>query len=190
MIGAMLPAGIRRLITRLIAAFLIVGLLATFSYAVGLHNLVRMKAPAVGAWWNGHEFYFMEGAATALGLLVALRVGAGLAASADFIRYLAVITLLFEAALLAPLTYLCARVARIGADGGAIVAPNRIAGLAGFATGKLLDKLLMVGAYFLKTTVFGFLLGLAIFGVVLIGIIVSTGRGEAAISTPSAADRP
>lgn len=115
----------RNLIGRLIQLCLIVGMLAMFSYASGLHNVVRMKAPAAGAWWNAHEFYLMEGAATALGLLVALRVGMRLAVEAQGMRKLATITLALEAALLMPLTYLCARVARIGADGGALVAPDR-----------------------------------------------------------------
>ena len=186
----MLPAGIRHLVARLIQACFIVGLLAMFSYAAGLHNVLRMKSPAAGAWWNAHEFYFMEGAATALGLLVALRVGMRLAAEADSIRYLAIAALALDAALLMPLTYLCADIARIGADDGAIVAPNRMAGFAGFATGKLLDKLLMAGDYVLKTAAFGFLLGLALFGALLVIAIVSAERGGAAISTPSEANRP
>jgi hypothetical protein len=128
----------RRLIGRLTQLCCIVGLLAMFSYAVGLHSVVRMKAPAAGAWWNAHEFYFMEGAATALGLLVALRVGVRFAAVAASIRYLAPVALALEAALLLPLTRLCARVARFGADGGAIVAPNRMAAYAGFESGKKL----------------------------------------------------
>jgi hypothetical protein len=171
----------RHLIGRLIQACLIVGLLAMFSYAVGLHNVVRMKAPAAGAWWNAHEFYFMEGAATGFGLLVALRVGVRFAAEAASMRYLATITLALEAALLIPLTHLCARVARIGADGGAIVAPNRMAAFAGFETAKLLDKLLIAALYFLKTVAFGFLIGLALFGAVLVGVIVNSRSGGASI---------
>ena len=180
----MLPAGIRHLVARMIQACFIVGLLAMFSYAAGLHNVLRMKSPAAGAWWNAHEFYFMEGAATALGLLVALRVGMRLAEGTDSIRYLAIAALALDAALLMPLTFLCADIARIGADGGAIVAPNRMAGFAGFATGKLLDKLLMAGDYVLKTAAFGFLLGLALFGALLVIAIVGAERGGAAISTP------
>jgi len=175
----MLPAGMRQLIARLIQACFIVGLLALFSYAVGLHNVIRMKAPSAGAWWNAHEFYFMEGAATALGLLVALRVGVRLAAEADRLRYLAIVALALEAALLTPLTYLCARLARIGADGGAIFAPSRMAAFAGFETARLLAKLLMAAVYFLKTAAFGFLLGLALFGAVLVGAIVSARSGGA-----------
>ena len=162
----------RHLVARLIQLCVVVGLLATFSYASRLHNLVRMRAPAAGAWWNAHEFYLMEGAATALGLLVALRVGVRFAAEAASLRYLAPITLVFEAALLMPLTRLCARIARIGAGGGAIVAPNWIAAYAGFESGKMLDKLLIVALYFLKTMGFGFLLGLALFGAVLVGAII------------------
>ena len=75
-----------------------------FSYAAGLHNMVRMKAPAAGAWWNAHEFYFMEGAATAFGLLVALLIGLRLVAGTERLRRLAAIMLASEAALLIPLT--------------------------------------------------------------------------------------
>jgi hypothetical protein len=180
---AIQPAGMRHLMARLIQASFILGLPATFSYAAGLHNVVRMKAPAAGAWWNAHEFYFMEGAATAFGLLVALRVGVRLTAGADSPRYLAAVALALEAALLTPLTYLCARVARIGADGGAIVAPNRIAAFAGFESGKLLDKLLIAALYFLKTVAFSFLIGLALFGAVLVGAIVSAHSGGESIET-------
>lgn len=169
-------------------ASLIVGLLAMFSYAAGLHNVVRMKTPVAGAWWNAHEFYFMEGAATAFGLLVALRVGLRFAAEAARLRYLAIVALSLETALLMPLTGLCARVARIGADGGAIVAPNWIAAYAGFETGKLLDKLLMAAVYFLKTVAFGFLLGLALFGVVLVGVIVSAQSTGASVDSRDTGD--
>jgi hypothetical protein len=171
----------RRLIGRLTQLCCIVGLLAMFSYAVGLHSVVRMKAPAAGAWWNAHEFYFMEGAATAFGLLVALRVGVRFAAEAARLRYLATIALVLEAALLIPLTYLCARIARIGADGGAIIAPSRIAAYAGFESGKMLDKLLIAALYFLKTAAFGFLLGLALFGIVLVGALVSGESSDSSI---------
>jgi hypothetical protein len=169
----------RQLIGRLIQASVVIGLLAMFSYASALHNMVRMKAPAAGAWWNAHEFYFMEGSATALGLLVALRVGVRFAAEAASIRYLAPVTLALEAALLMPLTHLCARVARIGADGGAIVAPTRMAAYAGFESAKMLDKLLIAALYFLKTVGLGFLLGLALFGALLAGAIVSERSGGA-----------
>jgi hypothetical protein len=171
----------RHLIARLIQASVLIGLLAMFSYASGLHNVVRMRAPAAGAWWNAHEFYLMEGAATALGLLVALRVGVRFAAEAVSIRYLAPVALALESTLLMPLTHLCARVARIGADGGAIVAPNRMAAYAGFESGKMLDKLLIAALYFLKTVGFGFLLGLALFGAVLAGAIMSARSDSASI---------
>ena len=183
----------RQLIGRLTQACVIVGLLAMLSYASGLHNAVRMKAPDAGAWWNAHEFYFMEGAATALGLLVALRVGVRVAAEAASTRYLAPVPLALEAALLMPLTHLCARVARIGADGGAIVAPDRMAAYAGFESGKMLDKLLIAALYFLKTVAFGFLIGLALFGAVLVAAIVSARSGGASIDArdtrPSSANQ-
>jgi hypothetical protein len=105
------------------------------------------------------------------------------AAEAERSRYLTIVTLALEVALLMPLTSLCARVARIGADGGAIVAPNRIAAYAGFETAKMLDKLVIAALYFLKTVAFGFLVGLALFGAVLVGAIVSARSGDGSIET-------
>ena len=109
-------------------------------------------------------------------------------------RYLAPVALALEAALLLPLTRLCARVARIGADGGAIVAANRLAAYAGFESGKMLDKLLIAALYFLKTMAFGFLLGLALFGAVLAGAIVTAHSDDASIdardTSSSAARQP
>ena len=184
----------RHLVVRLIQVSLLVGLLAMFSYAAGLHNMVRMKAPAAGAWWNAHEFYFMEGAATAVGLLVALLIGLRLVAGTERLRRLAAIMLASEAALLIPLTHLCARVARIGADGGAIVAPNRMAAYAGFESAKMLDKLLIAALYFLKTVAFGFLIGLAAFGAVLVGAIMTAQGDGVSVDAPdigpSSANQP
>jgi hypothetical protein len=183
----------RHLIARLIQLCFIIGLLAMVSYASGLHNVVRMRAPAAGAWWNAHEFYLMEGAATALGLLAALRIGVRVAAEAGSIRYLVPVTLALETVLLIPLTHLCARVARIGADGGAIIVPNRMAAYVGFESGKMLDKLLIAALYFLKTMSFGFLLGLALFGAVLVGAMMSARTGSAPLdagNTGSSAAKP
>jgi hypothetical protein len=184
----------RHLVRRLIQVALLVGLLAMFSYATGLHNVVRMKAPAAGAWWNAHEFYLMEGAATAFGLLVALLIGLRLVAGTERLCRLAAIMLAFEAALLIPLTHLCARVARIGADGGAIVAPNRMAAYAGFESAKMLDKLLIAALYFFKTVAFGFLIGLAAFGAVMVGAIMTAHGDGASVDAPeigpSSANQP
>lgn len=184
----------RHPVGRLIQVALLVGLLAMFSYATGLHNVVRMKAPAAGAWWNAHEFYLMEGAATAFGLLVALLIGLRLVAGTVRLCRLAAIILAFEAALLIPLTHLCARVARIGADGGAIVAPNRMAAYAGFESAKMLDKLLIAALYFFKTVAFGFLIGLAAFGAVMVGAILTAHGDGASVDAPeigpSSANQP
>jgi len=167
----------RKLLARLSQLSMVVGFFALLSDASGLHGVLRMRAPAAGAWWNAHAFYFMEGAATALGLLLALWIGVRLAAEADRLKYPAPIALAFEAALLLPQTHLCARIARIGADGTPIVAPGTIAGFTGFETGRFLGKLLIAAAYFFKTLAFAFLFGQALFGAVLAGAILLA-RGE------------
>jgi hypothetical protein len=168
------------MIALLSQASLVVGLMAALSYGAKLHTAVRMRAPAAGAWWNAHEFYLMEGAATALGLLLALRIGLRLAVEADRLCYPAAVTLALDAALLLPLSSLCARLARIGADGDTVVVPDRIAAFVGFAPDKLFDNLLTVSLYFVKTAAFASLLGLALFAAVLVGAIVCPSRHGAA----------
>ena len=51
-----------------------------FSYAAELAQHGADKSAGCGRLWNAHEFYFMEGAATAFGLLVALLIGLRLVA--------------------------------------------------------------------------------------------------------------
>src|SRR5260370_18764085 len=65
------PALLGRL--TLLAAF--VGVISTLSYAVSAPMAIRQVNPDFGAWWDLNQFYFMEGAATALGLLVGIRIG-------------------------------------------------------------------------------------------------------------------
>ena len=49
---------------------LLVGLVAAASYAEGTTTPLRVLKPALGAWLDAHQFYLMEGAATALGLII------------------------------------------------------------------------------------------------------------------------
>ncbi len=171
-------AGVRRLIRALIEASLVVGAVSTLSYATEIHNLLRIEAPAAGAWWYAYEFHFMEGSATALGLLIALRVGLRFGAEDEIWRRLAIDTLVLDAVLLIPLTHMCARVARVGADAAGPVASDRIIAIFGFVLGQFLDKILTAGVYFLMTASFGFLLGLAIFGAVSAGLMLGLGGRE------------
>jgi hypothetical protein len=159
----------------LIEASLLVGVASTLSYATDVHNLLRARAPAAGAWWYAYEFYFMEGAATALGLLVALCVALRFGA-AEIWRRLAVLTLVLYALLLVPLTYMCTRVARVGTDAVGPVGSDRLIGIFGFVPGEFLGKILMAGVYFLKTAGFGFLLGMALVAVVMAALMIAPGR--------------
>lgn len=181
--------GIRRLIHYLVEGSVLIGVVSTISYAGEGHNALRAVAPAAGAWWNRYEFHFMVGAATALGLLFALRAGLRLI-EADLHRNLALATLVLDAVLLMPLSRLCAAAARTGADGTGGAAASGIASFAGVAGDKHLDKLLIASVYFLKTVGFGFLLGLGLFAAVLVGVIARA-RGDGRIETaqPSPADR-
>jgi hypothetical protein len=181
-------AVIRRLLRYLLGASFAVGVVSTLSYATTLHYELRMTAPAFGAWWNRYEFYFMEGAATALGLLIALRVGMFFSETGSG-RRAALLTLALDAVLLVPLTHLCAAAGRVGADATSAIAPERIASLAGYAAAKLLDKILIAGVYFVKTVGFAFLFGLGLFGAVVVGTSLSAcSGGTLKAAQPSPAD--
>jgi hypothetical protein len=177
----------RRLVRRLIDASFVVGVISTLSYGAQIQNLLRATAPAAGAWWSDYEFYFMTGAATALGLSVALRIGLHFVEPESRGR-IALVALALDAVLIVPLTHLCAAVARVGVDGSGAVARSTISSFAGYAAGKLLDKLVVAGTYFLKTATFGFLVGLGLFGAVLAGVILTIGSGRIATAESPQAD--
>ena len=54
---------------------LLIGLIAAASYAMGATIALRVAMPALGAWLDAHQFYLMEGGATAFGLIVGIRIG-------------------------------------------------------------------------------------------------------------------
>src|SRR5713101_3648760 len=145
------PALLGRL--TLLAAF--VGVISTLSYAVSAPMAIRQVNPDFGAWWDLNQFYFMEGAATALGPNVAL--------------VLAIIVLI-------PLMHLCGNAARIAWGSRVIVTQGVTIGHMHLA-GKPLDKVLMTGIYFFKTAGFAALSGLALFAVAAVAFI-GTGKSS------------
>lgn len=178
---------IRRLIRNLLEVSLLVGIISTLSFGAEIQNLLRAMAPGVGAWWSDYQFYFMAGAATAFGLLAALRLGLRLV-DPESHRRLALAALALDAMLIVPLSDLCAAVARVDA-GGSVVTFSRFASFAGYAGGKLVDKLIVAGVYFLKIAAFGFLFGLALFGAVMVMLIFSpNGGGRIASAQASQVD--
>lgn len=129
----------------------IVGVPSTLSYAVGAAFVLRMAKPALGAWWDAHQFYFMEGAATALGLLVAVRIGRGLINDPEMRTRCTIWAAILAVLVAAPLMHLCAAAARLDLGAFGVGMQSWIVGVAGYEKGKQLDKLLIAGIYFLKT---------------------------------------
>jgi hypothetical protein len=172
------------LLGRLTLLAVFVGLISTLSYALSAPMAIRQSNPDLGAWWDLNQFYFMEGAATALGLLVGIRIGrsfvsdtAARARGANLALVLAIIVLL-------PLMHLCGAAARIAWGARSIVMQGVIVGHIHVA-GKPLDKVLMTGVYFFKTAGFAGLAGLALFAVAAVACM---GTGKSSRNKPRRPD--
>jgi len=163
-----------RLVAWLIPLTAIIGTLSLLSYSAGLPQLVRFENPAFGAWLDNYQFYFMEGAATALGLLVGIRIGAGFAHDGERRSRVAVFSLIGAVLIIAPLSHLCAMVARLGWNASSAPVASWLITREGYLAGRQVDKIAIAGIYFLKTAGFGLLAGLAL---AAIAVILVTGTG-------------
>ena len=158
------------LLERLTLLAVFVGVISTLSYALSAPMIIRQGYPDFGAWWDLNQFYFMEGAATALGLLVGIRIGRGFVIDMAAKARGANVALVLAIIVLIPLMHLCGEAARIAwgwnnvATQGVIVGHIRIAG-------KPLDRLLPTGVYFFKTVGFAGLAGLALFAVAAVAFM-------------------
>src|SRR5712692_6335327 len=139
------PALLGRL--TLLAAF--VGVISTLSYAVSAPMAIRQFNPDFGAWWDLNQFYFMEGAATALGLLVGIRIGRGFVSDTAARARGANVALVLAIIVLIPLMHLCGDAARIAWGARVIVMQGVTIGHIRIAR-KPLDKVLTTGVYFFK----------------------------------------
>jgi len=157
----------------LLAAF--AGIVATLSYATGAATVLRIIDPSYGAWWDAHQFHLMEGAATALGLLIGIRIGLRFVADAEVRSRSAIAAFVLALLALAPMLYVCSSVARLGWRASSGATESRIIGYAGYGGGKQLDKVLIAGVYFLKTTGFALLAGLALTAIVTAAAAASIG---------------
>jgi hypothetical protein len=141
---------------------IVIGLLATLSYAVGAHMAVRYFFPAAGAWWNEHEFAFMETSAAALGILVAIRAGARLIGAGTPRRPAVIAALVAGVVLLPAISALSAQLARLGWTAGGGVIREHLTAAAGYSAGIIIDKVAIASVYFLKTAGFAWIAGLAL----------------------------
>jgi hypothetical protein len=177
---------VSRLMKRLTAVALAIGALATLSYATGAHIAVRYLDPPLGAWWQSNEFWIMEGGASALGVLIGLRTGARLVDDSGLRRRTAVASLVAAPVVCVWLTPAFAVVARMGWNARAASIESRLVGLAGYGAGRFLDKILIAGVYFIKTACFALLVGLTLFGAMLVAFF-ATLPVEEPVHSPQAA---
>jgi hypothetical protein len=167
---------------RLTFVSLLLGVLSTLSYGSGAHIAVRYLNPDFGAWWNSNEFTILECAATALGMLVGIRIGAWLV-HGDALKNRSMIAAVIVCALGLPI------VARVGGE----VARFRFTSGAsantflidrfGYDTGMFLDKLLAAGVYSIKIAAFALPVGMIFFGVMIAIFMTAEPVGDAANAT-------
>jgi hypothetical protein len=160
--GGQRPSRLLRWLTPLA---LVVGLLSMVSYGSGAAFLLRIENPAVGAWWDTYQFYFMEGAATALGLLFAIRITQRLIGDSEIAARCTVWAAILAALAFTPLIHLCAVGARLLPDTSVIVSQDWFLRLAGYEAAKYLDKVCVAAFYFLKTAFLALIAGLGLVGI-------------------------
>lgn len=153
----------------------VIGVLCTVSYAIGAHLGFRYINPGFGDWWNRHEFWLMEGAASAFGLLLGVRSGARLIGDSALKVRATTVSLAIAAAALYWLTPMLAAIARLGWTVPAAAIGVHTGAIVGYALGPFLDKVLIAGIYSLKTVGFGLLAGLALISLAL-GLTIAAER--------------
>jgi hypothetical protein len=164
------------LLGRLTLLAVLVGVISTLSYALSMPTMIRQGHPDFGAWWDLNQFYFMEGAATALGLLVGIRIGRSFVSDTAARARGANVALVLAIVVLIPLMHLCGEVARIAWGTRVIVTQGVTIGHM-HVVGKPLDKVLTTGVYFFKTAGFAGLAGLALFAVAAVSFM-GTGKSS------------
>jgi hypothetical protein len=168
------------LLERLTFFALLIGLVTAASYALGTTAALRVFKPATGAWLDAHQFYLMEGGATALGLIIGIRVGRRMAAESIGEHYGANLVMILAALAWAPLIHLCATAARFGWSGRGGRLASWIVDREGYeAAGRFL-RLSITAIYFCKTAGLAALAGLAL---IAIGVVRANLRDTAANDT-------
>jgi hypothetical protein len=153
------------LLERLTFLALLIGLVTAASYALGTTTALRIFKPATGAWLEVHQFYLMEGSATALGLIIGIRVGRRLAVDSMGERYGANFVMILAALAWAPLVHVCAAAARLGWSGRGGSLSSWLVDREGYeAAGRFL-RLSITAIYFCKTAGLAALAGLALLAI-------------------------
>ncbi|HEY6419719.1 MAG TPA: hypothetical protein VIX59_12010 [Candidatus Binataceae bacterium] len=159
---------VARVVGRLTALAILVTAVSTISYGLGVHMVVRYFEPRAGAWWNAHEFVFAQTAATALGLLIGIRIGARFIDDARARRRSLATALIIAALALVLATPLCGTIARFGWSGHSGAVRDRLVGAAGYDVAGFLLKLVFALVYALKIVVLALMLGLVVVGLAML----------------------
>jgi hypothetical protein len=151
---------------RLTALAITLGVVATLSYGAGAHIAVRYLNPSFGAWWNSNEFAIVECAATAVGMLIGIRIGARLV-HGDALKNRSMIAAVVVGALVLPIAgRVGAQISRFRFTSGAS-ANAWLIDRFGYGAGRFLDKLLAAGVYSIKIAAFALPVGMILFGMVI-----------------------
>lgn len=141
---------------------LIIGLFSLLSYSLNASELIRPAAPSFAAWWEAEQFYFMEGGATALGLLLGIGIGNGMMTEPNQRFRARVAALVLASIAFAPLIHECSASARLGWNGRHASLASWIISREGYDVGRHVDKVLITAVYFSKTVAFAVLCGLGL----------------------------
>jgi hypothetical protein len=148
-----------------------VGLVSLLSYSLTAFELMRSAAPAFAAWWEAHQFLFMEGGATAFGILLGIGIGDRFLSSLEQRYRTELAALVLAMIAFAPLIHACTVAARLGWNGRAASLASWIISREGYDTGRQIDKVLIVGVYFLKTVGLSALSGLGLMAIACVAVI-------------------
>jgi len=154
-----------------------VGFISLLSYSLAGPELIRSNHPAFAAWWSAYQFYFMEGAATSLGLLIGIRIIGSVIAVPRQRSRAGSAALVFAIIALTPLIHVCAAVARLGWNGRGVSLASWIIAHEGYESGRQIDKVAIAGVYFLKTVGFAVLAGLGLMALASL-VVVALEYGE------------
>ena len=151
---------------RLTFVAILLGAVFTMSYGSGAHIAVRYLNPPFGAWWNSNEFAIFESAASAVGMLIGIRIGA-LMVNDGALRNRSMIAAVIVSALALPVVArVDGEVARFRFTSGAF-ANAWLIDRFGYDAGMFLDKLLAAGVYSIKIAAFALPVGMILFGVAI-----------------------
>lgn len=151
---------------RLTAMAIFLTVVATLSYGTGAHMALRYVSPGAGAWWNLHEFMFLQTASAALGLLLGIRISVRFVDAS--IRRRSVVISIFAAAIALPLVSdLCGAAARFGwnAEGGST--SDQLIDATNYAVGTGIAKVLVAIVYAVKIVALAMIVGAVLCGLVI-----------------------